>query len=70
MLKFTDGTEVTADLVVGADGIWSIIRRIMFDGCDDPKAYRYAPHYEGLVGVASFVDASLMQEVPHGQMCV
>ncbi|KAK5704001.1 hypothetical protein LTR97_003014 [Elasticomyces elasticus] len=68
VLKFDDGSSAEADLVVGADGIWSILRRIMFGVQSDAKDYQYAPHYEGLVGVGSYVPANLMQEVPQGQM--
>ncbi|KAK5684001.1 hypothetical protein LTS10_003865 [Elasticomyces elasticus] len=68
VMKFDDGSSVEADLVVGADGIWSILRRVMFGGQGEAKDYQYAPHYEGLVGVGSYVPASLMQEVPQGQM--
>ncbi|KAK3117257.1 hypothetical protein LTR53_001592 [Teratosphaeriaceae sp. CCFEE 6253] len=70
VLEFADGSEAQADLVVGADGIWSILRRVMFDGLADAKSYQYAPHYEGLVGAGSYVDADIMRDVPQGQMNV
>lgn len=67
-LKFDDGGETSADMVVGADGIWSAVRRAMFDGDADNEPYQYPPHYEGLVGVGSFVPGELMRDVPQGQM--
>ena len=54
--------------MVGADGIWSVVRRRMFGEAADMRDYKYAPHYEGLVGVGSFVPAKLMDTVPQGQM--
>jgi salicylate hydroxylase len=45
-LKFDDGTTTAADLVIGADGIRSAVRRVLVD--DEP---RYSGHtmYRGLV---------------------
>ena len=71
VLRFEDGGTAEADLVVGADGIWSVVRRCMFVPKANGREYKYAPHYEGLVGVGSFVPAKLMEGVPQGQMkCV
>lgn len=36
VLQFDDGTEHRADLVVGADGIRSIVRDVCFAGDTDP----------------------------------
>jgi 2-polyprenyl-6-methoxyphenol hydroxylase-like FAD-dependent oxidoreductase len=68
-LSFADGSEAIADLVVGADGIRSIVRRCMFgDEINGPKSpYSYEPRYEGLVGVCSFVPARLLDSVPESQ---
>ena len=52
VLRFEDVGEVEADLVVGADDIWSAVRRSLFE-CDGAK-HVYAPHYEGLGGMGSF----------------
>lgn len=50
---FADGTEATTDLLVGADGIRSTVRRLV-----DPSAPE--PNYAGLVSVgASIKDAGL-----------
>lgn len=42
--RFADGTEATADLLIGADGVHSTARRLI-----DPGAP--SPHYTGLVSV-------------------
>ena len=44
MVRFEGGEAVDADLVVGADGIWSLTRKAMF-GVGEGE-YQYAPHYE------------------------
>ncbi|MBP2320381.1 2-polyprenyl-6-methoxyphenol hydroxylase-like FAD-dependent oxidoreductase [Kibdelosporangium banguiense] len=45
--RFTDGTEVTGDLLIGADGIHSRTRRLL-----DPHAP--APRFTGLLSVGGF----------------
>ena len=88
VVKFADGTEEVADLVIGADGLRSVVRKAMFrtplpspsasaTRSDKPgflpwllsffkpsiatggKDY-VTPHYEGLVGVGSFIPSSLL----------
>lgn len=44
-LEFDDGTTEEVDLVIGADGVWSRVRRAMFED-RTTKIYDYAPHYE------------------------
>lgn len=49
--RFADGTTATADVLVGADGIRSTVRRII-----DPSAP--GPNYQGMLGFAGYVDAA------------
>ncbi|WPH00028.1 Hypothetical protein R9X50_00285100 [Acrodontium crateriforme] len=69
-VRFEDGQDVEADLVVGADGIWSPTRKAMFEGQGPNGEYQFAPHYEGLVGVGGYLPASQIHNVPDGQMNV
>ncbi|KAF2170010.1 hypothetical protein M409DRAFT_19623 [Zasmidium cellare ATCC 36951] len=68
-LVFEEGSTERFDLVVSADGIWSIGRRAFFGG-QGKQRYEYSPHYEGLIGTGGFVTSSLLQNVPDGQMNV
>lgn len=43
LVKFADGREEDADLVVGADGVRSVVKRAIFG---DENEHEYAPHYE------------------------
>lgn len=45
---FADGTQATADVLIGADGVYSTVRRII-----DPQAP--APKYAGLLNLGGFV---------------
>jgi 2-polyprenyl-6-methoxyphenol hydroxylase-like FAD-dependent oxidoreductase len=47
VLHFADGSSVSADLVVGADGAWSKVRRLVTD---------QVPTYSGVTSVAFEVD--------------
>jgi 2-polyprenyl-6-methoxyphenol hydroxylase-like FAD-dependent oxidoreductase len=67
-LHFSDGNLVEADLVVGADGIWSAVRKAMLckEGAD--AKYELEPHYEGLIGVGGMAPTGALEGVPRGQM--
>ena len=43
VVKFADGTQEDADLVIGADGVRSVVKRAMFGEEDEST---YAPRYE------------------------
>ena len=45
-LLFSDGDKAGADLVIGADGIWSAVRRAIFDEAGGKDDNEDAPHYE------------------------
>ncbi len=99
IVKFADGDEEAADLVIGADGLRSVVRKAIFQPqspspsspaqqdkagplswllspfkrSDATTAKDYiTPHYEGLVGVGSFIPSSLLSTtgVPPGVMSI
>jgi len=45
-LLLADGDRAEADLIIGADGIWSAVRQAIFGKGFDKDEYEYAPHYE------------------------
>jgi len=51
---FADGSFTQADILIGADGIHSTTRKLLF--ADAPK-----PHYVGMIGIGAFVAA---EDVP------
>jgi len=65
ILHFSDETCAPADLVIGADGIWSVVRKAVLE---EPNASKFLPHYEGLVGCGGVVPLEGMKTIPHGQM--
>ena len=50
--EFADGSTATADVLIGADGVRSTVRRLI-----DPDAP--GPNYTGLLGFGSYVDLDL-----------
>ncbi|KAJ5628333.1 hypothetical protein N7490_010561 [Penicillium lividum] len=72
LVTFVDGSEpVEADLVIGADGLKSTVKRALFD-VEDSQDDPYPPKYEGLVGVGGFtpVTESLRRNIPNGTMTI
>lgn len=55
--RFEDGTEVTADFLVGADGIRSVVRRII-----DPAAP--VPRHTGLMNLGGMLASSPLDPTP------
>jgi 2-polyprenyl-6-methoxyphenol hydroxylase-like FAD-dependent oxidoreductase len=60
-IAFADGCLEEADLVLGADGLRSIVRTAMFreEVVVDGRDY-ITPKYEGLSGVGGFIDADVL----------
>ncbi|KAF2105103.1 salicylate hydroxylase [Rhizodiscina lignyota] len=56
-VEFADGEKVTADFVVGADGIHSHVRQFIHP-CE--------PEFSGLMGIMAQVDASELRDIDHG----
>ncbi|KAJ6109735.1 hypothetical protein N7486_001970 [Penicillium sp. IBT 16267x] len=72
LVIFVDGSEpAEADLVIGADGLKSTVKRALFDA-ENPEDDPYPPKYEGLVGVGGFtpVTESLRRNIPDGTMTI
>ncbi|KAJ5180404.1 hypothetical protein N7492_003614 [Penicillium capsulatum] len=72
LIVFDDGSEpVEADLVIGADGLKSTVKRALFDAAD-PVDDPYPPQYEGLVGVGGFhtVTESMQRNIPRDSMTI
>lgn len=62
-VSFADGTVEEADLVLGADGLRSIVRTAMFREEMVLRGRDYiTPVYEGLSGVGGFVDGTVLTE--------
>ena len=56
---FEGGEEVSADLVVGADGGWSVVRREIMEGLDGGKGEKWKPSFayaDGLYGVSKPIE--------------
>ncbi|XRM47046.1 hypothetical protein ABZX51_010054 [Aspergillus tubingensis] len=59
-VTFVDGSEpVYADLVIGADGLRSVVRQSIFDGEGDGDG----PRYEGLIGIGGFLPTSTITTI-------
>lgn len=63
-----NGASIEAELVVGGDGVWSVVRRAIFDAEGHAGEYQFSPKYEGLIGVGGFLSADMMVDVPDGEM--
>ncbi|KAH8802437.1 putative extracellular salicylate hydroxylase/monooxygenase [Xylogone sp. PMI_703] len=68
IIKFADGSApVQADLVIGADGVKSTVKRALFP---EMKEEVYPHQYEGLVGIGGFVPSTpaLRKHIDKGSM--
>lgn len=81
-LHFDDSTSETCDLLIGADGLRSVVRQIMFAEHDHiypltwvdtlfrrrPRKKDFVtPQYEGLTGLGGFVPAHILKNVGYEQ---
>ncbi|KAL9112637.1 MAG: hypothetical protein Q9227_003208 [Pyrenula ochraceoflavens] len=58
VVRFANGGgEKRADLVVGTDGVRSVVKKAIFGTEDD--ANKYEPQYEGFCGVGAFISTEL-----------
>ncbi|KAL1967008.1 hypothetical protein VTN77DRAFT_3532 [Rasamsonia byssochlamydoides] len=67
LVRFADGSPpIEADLVIGADGVKSTVKRALFPEMTNP----YPHHYEGLVGIGGFIPISedLRKHIDKGSM--
>jgi len=55
--RFEDGTSAEGDIVIGADGIWSAVRRLTMPQAPDPT-------YTGLLGVGGIVPLTNLANSP------
>ncbi|PYH68539.1 FAD-dependent oxidoreductase [Aspergillus vadensis CBS 113365] len=59
-VTFVDGSEpVDADLVIGADGLRSVVRQSLLDGEGEGLG---GPRYEGLIGIGGFLPTSTIPQ--------
>ena len=81
-LEFVDGGKDTSDLLIGADGLRSIVRQALFQAHNDyytrswtdklmlrasHKKDYITPHYEGLTGLGGFVPGSVLEGTGYNQ---
>ncbi|KAH6607028.1 hypothetical protein Trco_003341 [Trichoderma cornu-damae] len=67
IIEFADGSQpADADLVIGADGVGSIVRKALFlDTAED----QYPPHYEGFVEIGGYIPAlGIAELIQRGSM--
>lgn len=77
VLQFSDGSTDEADLLIGADGLRSIVRQYVFRDNEDLKPQSWVdwamrktprkkdyitPHYEGLTGLGGFVPSEVLEK--------
>ncbi|KAK9775140.1 putative FAD/NAD(P)-binding domain-containing protein [Seiridium cardinale] len=60
IVRFADGEEEDADLVIGADGVRSVVKRAIF-GEEDEK--QFGPRYEGFCGVGAFLNLDIPESI-------
>ncbi|PGH26371.1 hypothetical protein AJ80_01868 [Polytolypa hystricis UAMH7299] len=63
-----DSPDVVADLVIGADGLKSVVRKSLFK---DEREDLCSPHFSGLLGVEGRIPSTLIrEECPDGIACM
>ncbi|KAK0701280.1 hypothetical protein B0H67DRAFT_500654 [Lasiosphaeris hirsuta] len=66
IVRFDDGGEDDADLVVGADGVRSVVKRALFA----EEANKYDPVFEGFCGVGGFMNVDIPLSVTKDESMV
>jgi salicylate hydroxylase len=66
VLTFADGTTRTADVVIGADGVRSVVRAGMFPG-GMYEGKKVEPKWTGVVAYRSLITRTMLERVQDGQ---
>ncbi|KAI0828977.1 FAD/NAD-P-binding domain-containing protein [Trametes gibbosa] len=68
-IEFVDGTAHEADVVLGADGIKSAVRRYVLGGVDDRLAFGNTVAYRGLIPYAKLKAAGFKTDLSEAPAC-
>ncbi|KAI0639949.1 FAD/NAD-P-binding domain-containing protein [Trametes polyzona] len=70
LLHFLDGTTHETDVVLGADGIKSAVRKVLLGGKDDHVAFSNTVAYRGLIPYADLQAAGFKMNLADNPACV
>ena len=69
-VHFQDGTTFEADVVLGADGIKSVVRNFVLGGTDKRLAYSNTIAYRGLIPYAKLKAAGFKMDLSDHPLCL